>query len=150
MTSHTGETNSIWVLGVSVDVTLLCPALWTCSWLKCDSEFLIQFIVFVILFCIQIIYMYNVYNESKYLVSYGNVDRQINMEHPYIQQLRCDPSRSLCLITGVVYLPTGGTIHRVTDADIEASGKVSVSTYLPEEPSTASLMQISRLLEKSL
>ncbi|XP_052813461.1 gasdermin-E-like isoform X2 [Mya arenaria] len=53
-------------------------------------------------------------------------NRSINMDHPYIQQIRSDKSKVLCIITGVASLPDGGTIHRVTDADIEATSKVKV------------------------
>ncbi|KAH3748363.1 hypothetical protein DPMN_182807, partial [Dreissena polymorpha] len=52
-------------------------------------------------------------------------DRHINMEHPYVRQIRKDKRNSLCLISGVALLPDGGTIHRVTDEDLEAIAKAA-------------------------
>jgi hypothetical protein len=48
------------------------------------------------------------------------------MDHPYIRQIQMDSHKSLCLITGVACLKNGGTIHRETDIDTEASLKASV------------------------
>lgn len=51
--------------------------------------------------------------------------KNINMDHPYIRQIRQDSRKSLCLITGVTVLPDGGTIHRVSELDTDASLKAS-------------------------
>ncbi|XP_053385823.1 uncharacterized protein LOC123537800 [Mercenaria mercenaria] len=53
-------------------------------------------------------------------------NRNINMDHPYIRQIQEDSRKSLCLITGVAALPDGGSIHRNTEIDTEASVKVSL------------------------
>lgn len=47
--------------------------------------------------------------------------RRINLDHPYIQQIRLDPKKVLCIITGVVQLPNGGEISRNTEKDAKAN-----------------------------
>ncbi|KAH3879549.1 uncharacterized protein LOC127876093 isoform X2 [Dreissena polymorpha] len=52
--------------------------------------------------------------------------RRINIDHAFVTQnlLGADNKRkSLCLITGVTYLPNGGTVHKVKDAGLEAKAK---------------------------
>lgn len=62
--------------------------------------------------------------------------RNINMDHPYVRQIRQDPRKSLCIITGVVYLPDGGTIHRVTEIDTSEAIKSAVLKGISESAST--------------
>lgn len=52
--------------------------------------------------------------------------RHINLDHPYIQQIRLDPKKVLCIITGVVQLPNGGEISRNTEVDAKANISTSV------------------------
>lgn len=52
--------------------------------------------------------------------------RNINMDHPYIRQIRENPKKVLCVITGVVVLPEGGTIHRITEFDTNESLKLKL------------------------
>ncbi|KAL4216990.1 Deafness [Mactra antiquata] len=48
-------------------------------------------------------------------------NRRINLDHTYIQQIREDSSKVLCLITGVARLPNGGSINRETEVDAKAT-----------------------------
>lgn len=49
------------------------------------------------------------------------------MDHQYIKQIRENKKKSLCVITGVHFLPNGGTIHRDQDMDAKAELKANVS-----------------------
>lgn len=64
-------------------------------------------------------------NEPKLLEDLSK--RRINLDHSYIQQIRLDPKKVLCIITGVVQLPNGGEISRNTEVDAKAN--VSTSCF---------------------
>ncbi|KAL3854079.1 hypothetical protein ACJMK2_013359 [Sinanodonta woodiana] len=52
--------------------------------------------------------------------------RKLNLDHPFIKQVRKNKNKVLCLVTGVVHLTEEGHINRDTSLDTkaEASGKI--------------------------
>ena len=58
------------------------------------------------------------------------LNRRINLNHPYIRQIREDESKTLCVVTSVANLKYGGVIKKRSSIDLSATAKAKVSCII--------------------